>query len=286
MNSNSYVVNLGPPPSSDHRSAPSHSPYTSYTSEMDNLKRRQKPSSAPNYSEGYDPVPVEEGDRSYPEKDEKHYKPPPRLSSNKVIASKDLCHFVLEGAVVYISLIPVHLFVDGNYAYCRTSQRLILPFYVAFYQQYDEIIVPVVLTFLAFWTRFRLISKSNIVVWDEFGSHYLKREFYFDVHPPLGKMLVGLSGLLAGYDGSFEFKSGEVYPENVNYTFMRLFNAAFGALMVPLAYFTAIEFKFSKQATLLAASMVLMGGWVGLFYIVVNGRRMELSWSMKWTGLQ
>jgi Dolichyl-phosphate-mannose-protein mannosyltransferase len=58
-------------------------------------------------------------------------------------------------------------------------------------------IICLIFTLLSFFTRLYKIEKSNIVTWDEaqyspfrivdnfsfgkFGSHYLKREFYFDV---------------------------------------------------------------------------------------------------------
>src|SRR6478609_6616735 len=70
-------------------------------------------------------------------------------------------------------------------------------------------------------------------------------------------MLVGLSGVLAGYNGTFEFKSGEKYPEEVNYTIMRIFNAAFGILCIPLAYFTARELKLRRPAVWFVTLMVL-----------------------------
>lgn len=70
-------------------------------------------------------------------------------------------------------------------------------------------------------------------------------------------MLVGLSGVLAGYNGSFEFKSGEKYPPELNYTFMRAFNAFFGAVCVPMAYWTAKELNFKKPAVWLVTLMVL-----------------------------
>ncbi|KAJ7614913.1 glycosyltransferase family 39 protein [Roridomyces roridus] len=129
-------------------------------------------------------------------------------------------------------------------------------------------VVGLTYTLLSFWTRFYKIGHANSVVWDEahfgkFGSHYLKREFYFDVHPPLGKMLVGLAGLLAGYDGSFEFKSGEDYTDEVPYVAMRMMLASFGAAMVPLGWYTAVELGMSQWAAHIVALMVLLDvGWL------------------------
>jgi dolichyl-phosphate-mannose-protein mannosyltransferase len=72
-------------------------------------------------------------------------------------------------------------------------------------------------------------------------------------------MLLGLSGYLVGYNGSFEFESGTKYPPELNYTGMRLFAATFGALMVPIAYLTGLELHLSTPASILLSMMVLMG---------------------------
>jgi dolichyl-phosphate-mannose--protein O-mannosyl transferase len=124
-------------------------------------------------------------------------------------------------------------------------------------------------------TRFFRISAGKYVLWDEahfgkFGSHYLKRTFYFDVHPPLGKMLVGLAGYLAGYDGSFEFGSGTDYTSSVNYVGMRMFLACFSAFAVPFAYLTAVQLKFNKAACLLVGLMTLADvGFIGIGRLVL-----------------
>ncbi|KAI8094797.1 Dolichyl-phosphate-mannose-protein mannosyltransferase-domain-containing protein [Thamnidium elegans] len=118
------------------------------------------------------------------------------------------------------------------------------------------------LTLFSFWTRFRLIGLSRKVIWDEahfgkFGSFYLKNEFYHDVHPPLGKMLVGLSGKIANYNGSFTFDSGKEYPEELDIHTMRIFNAAWGVMLVPIAFGTARLLKFSLVSSVLAGFLVL-----------------------------
>ncbi|KAI3649787.1 hypothetical protein MP228_005419 [Amoeboaphelidium protococcarum] len=120
------------------------------------------------------------------------------------------------------------------------------------------------LTVLAVLTRFYNLNYPDQVVFDEvhfgkFASYYLRGTFFFDVHPPLGKLIVALSGWLKGYDGSYLFdKIGDVYAEhNVPFVFMRSFPAFFGAAMVPLVFKILQETGHSLHASMLGASMVL-----------------------------
>ncbi|EDK46438.1 hypothetical protein LELG_04619 [Lodderomyces elongisporus NRRL YB-4239] len=124
-----------------------------------------------------------------------------------------------------------------------------------------EIASPLILTAISAFVRIYRIDMANKVIWDEahfgkFASQYLKQEHYFDVHPPMGKLLLGLAGYLAEYDGSFEFKSGQVYPDSVNFVVMRLFSCIFGVLTTPLAYQTSLRMGYSQQACWLISLMV------------------------------
>lgn len=125
-----------------------------------------------------------------------------------------------------------------------------------------DYINPLALTLLSAGLRLYRLNASKQVIWDEahfgkFASFYLKREFYFDVHPPLGKLLVGLSGFIAGYKGDFGFDSGTKYPDHCNYTIMRVFNCIFGILCTPVAYKTAVLAGYSQLAVWFISLLVV-----------------------------
>ncbi|ODV93147.1 hypothetical protein PACTADRAFT_77517 [Pachysolen tannophilus NRRL Y-2460] len=126
----------------------------------------------------------------------------------------------------------------------------------------ESVIAPILITYLSLQVRFFEIDKSKNVVWDEahfgkFGSQYLKHTFYHDVHPVLGKMLIGLSGYLANYNGSFDFESGKAYPEYVDFVAMRKFNSLFSVFVAPLAYYTSKTLGFGILTNWLVAIMVI-----------------------------
>ncbi|QLQ78040.1 hypothetical protein HG537_0A02870 [Torulaspora globosa] len=170
------------------------------------------------------------------------------------------------------------------------------------------------------------LSQPNEVIFDEvhfggFASKYIKREFFFDVHPPLAKMLFAWIASFAGFDGSFEFKEiGDVYPATVPYVLMRSLAAVAGSLTVLLLYFTlrasgvriwvalasavcfAVENSFvtiSRYILLDAPLMLFIAASVYCFkkyellptnslqsfkYLVLTGIALGLSASAKWVG--
>ncbi|KAH8179769.1 dolichyl-phosphate-mannose-protein mannosyltransferase domain-containing protein [Sarocladium implicatum] len=121
------------------------------------------------------------------------------------------------------------------------------------------------ITVLAFLTRFWGISHPNEVVFDEvhfgkFASYYLERTYFFDVHPPLGKLLFAFMGWLVGYDGNFHFENiGDSYiANNVPYVAYRALPAILGALTVSVTYLIMWESGYSLPACIIAAGLVLL----------------------------
>lgn len=123
-------------------------------------------------------------------------------------------------------------------------------------------LIVLALTFWAMYIRLYKLSQPPSVVFDEvhfggFATKYIKTRFFFDVHPPLAKMMIAAVGKLAGLDG-FDFKDiGKDYlEENVPYVIMRAFCGLTGLLVVPIAYLTIRGAGHSIAAGLVAALMV------------------------------
>ncbi|KAF2836211.1 glycosyltransferase family 39 protein [Patellaria atrata CBS 101060] len=122
----------------------------------------------------------------------------------------------------------------------------------------------VIITILAFITRFYAITHPNQVVFDEvhfgkFASYYLQRTYFFDVHPPFGKLLFAFAGWLVGYNGEFLFENiGDSYIKNrVPYVAYRSMPATMGALTVPTVFLIMWESGYSLPACIAATGLVL-----------------------------
>ncbi|KAF1804918.1 hypothetical protein FB192DRAFT_1276162 [Mucor lusitanicus] len=153
--------------------------------------------------------------------------------------------------------------------------------------------------------RFKSLSYPDQVVFDEvhFGqqaSYYITRKFYFDVHPPLAKMLMALVGWIAGYNGQFDFKEiGSEYPSSVPYTTIRGLGALLGCLVVPLAYLTIRNAGHSRIAGAITAlaicfenglitnnRLILLDSYlVWWIWLLLTGVGLGCAFSSKWVGI-
>ncbi|KAH6688942.1 dolichyl-phosphate-mannose-protein mannosyltransferase [Plectosphaerella plurivora] len=110
---------------------------------------------------------------------------------------------------------------------------------------------------------FRIYQPSS-VVFDEvhfggFATKYIKGKFFMDVHPPLAKMLIALTGWLAGFKGDFDFKEiGKDYVEpGVPYVAMRMFPAVCGILLAPTMFLTLKATGCRTVTAALGAALII-----------------------------
>ncbi len=121
----------------------------------------------------------------------------------------------------------------------------------------------IILLALGIVTHFLWFGTPNSAVFDEvhfgkFLSAYFTHEYYFDIHPPLGKLILAGWGWLWGFHPGFSFANiGEVYPDRL-YMALRFLPMLAGALLPLVIYMLARQLNMSKPAAFLAGALVAL----------------------------
>lgn len=182
--------------------------------------------------------------------------------------------------------------------------------------------IPVfILIILAFLTRFLFLAYPAEVVFDEvhfgkFVAAYFSGQYYFDIHPPLGKLMIAGFCKLWGEQINFDFeKIGETFNAKSLFI-LRFLPALFGALFVILIYKLILAMGLSRKIAFLGSSLILFDnailveskfiltdifllffGFCSIYFFflarfknkkwfyIAAGVFAALAFSIKWTGL-
>ncbi|XP_076645403.1 protein O-mannosyltransferase rt [Halictus rubicundus] len=124
-------------------------------------------------------------------------------------------------------------------------------------------LISVILLITGIFTRLYRLEEPHSIVFDElhYGKYvglYMRRTFFFDSHPPLGKQLISVVAYLAGFDGQFKFdRIGSPYTDNVPLFALRLVPALCGSLLIPTAYHLILELGLKQWTAALAGILLL-----------------------------
>lgn len=88
----------------------------------------------------------------------------------------------------------------------------------------------------------------------------MKKVFFFDQHPPLGKQLVAATAFLTGYDGNYTFsKIGAEYSSNVPIFALRFVPALCGSLLAPVIYKLLLQVRVSRLMATIGGFIIILG---------------------------
>lgn len=133
----------------------------------------------------------------------------------------------------------------------------------------DCFIIPIIV-FLGILTRFWLNGWPDYVTFDEvhfggFTNGYINQEYFFDIHPPLAKLLIALVAYIGGYKGNIDFEalySQKYFDGNSNeiltdYITLRLVPQLFSSFVPALIYISMRILHFSIMPSVTSSSLLL-----------------------------
>ena len=108
-----------------------------------------------------------------------------------------------------------------------------------------------ILLALSLITRFMFFGYPSETVFDEvhfgkFISGYYTREYFFDIHPPAGKLLIAGFAKLFDFQPGFAFADiGNEFPDK-QYMILRFLPSLAGALLPLVIYLLLMEMMMMK----------------------------------------
>lgn len=190
-----------------------------------------------------------------------------------------------------------------------------------FIRRHPRVFALLAVTIVSLLTHFAFFGQPKQAVFDEvyfgkFISSYYTHQYYFDIHPPLGKLLITGFATATGYTPTSNFdKIGTDYTDN-GYMTLRFLPSLAGAMLPVVLFFLALELGFSLRAStatgllialenalvvqsrfiLLDSFLLLFGFGSLLLYFIYRRNKNVLifvlagllggaSASIKWTGL-
>lgn len=182
------------------------------------------------------------------------------------------------------------------------------------------VIYLIIILLSSLFTHFLFFGHPNETVFDEvhfgkFISGYFTHEYFFDIHPPLAKLLISGAGYLAGFKPGFSFNEiGLQFPDST-YLWMRLVPTMAGILLPIIIFLLALRLGISRAGSFAAGmfvvfdnailvqsrfilldSLLLLFGFSALLaylkysqqnkagYLFLAGILGALALSVKWTG--
>ena len=107
---------------------------------------------------------------------------------------------------------------------------------------------------------FTVFFSFDELHYGKYVSLYMKRIFFFDQHPPLGKQLIAGVAYLAGYTGNYTFsRIGGEYTEQLPIVWLRFVPALCGSLLAPCVYKLLLQVKLSRWTAMLGGFLVIFG---------------------------
>src|SRR3989338_8888934 len=111
--------------------------------------------------------------------------------------------------------------------------------------------------------HFAYFGYPNQTVFDEvhfgkFITGYFTHEYFFDIHPPLAKLLLSGMGYLSGFQPGFSFAEiGQKFTDHT-YLWLRLLPTLAGALLPLVVFYLVLKLGYSRWAATTAGLLTAL----------------------------